>query len=97
LLNYLNSPFKICFMTKAKIVLFAICLLAGLGAAVAFKARVTTGYIKTGPGSNQYAIVQVQEDCTVVGTGCKYTSLNGATYQLYQIGNLNYYYPVRIL
>jgi hypothetical protein len=82
-------------MNKAKIVLIIICLFAGLGAAVAFKARLTTGFIKTGPLANQYSFVQVSENCVGVGPGCLFTNVMGITYQLYQKSGLYYYYPIK--
>lgn len=84
-------------MTKARLALAAICLFAGIGGAVAFKARITNGFIKTGPLTTDYSIVQVPETCTFTGPGCLYTNpFSGVTYQLLQLNTVaKTYYPVR--
>jgi predicted NBD/HSP70 family sugar kinase len=79
-------------MTKAKIALAAICLMAGIGGAFAFKARATKGYI-IASGTVPNATVTLAGGCETTGTGCLYTSSNGNEFQVFQLSTT--YYAVR--
>lgn len=68
-------------MKKARIALASICILAAAGGVMAAKARLTAGYI-TKDGIT--TTVTVAENCTNFGTGCLYTSTDGATFQLFK-------------
>lgn len=70
---------KLLTMKKARIALASICILAAAGGVLAAKARFTEGYIIK---NNVTIPVTVDEDCTVLGTGCKYTSSDNSTFQL---------------
>jgi hypothetical protein len=74
-------------MNKAKIILAAICLFAGVGGALAFKARATPGFIRVG---TSYVPVTISLDCTASTTGCKYTT-GAFTYQLLKFNGVSYY------
>lgn len=66
-------------MSKARIALAAICLFAGVGGAMAFKARAKAGFIIV---NGTRVPVTTQANCTTGATGCTYL-LPAGPYQLY--------------
>lgn len=78
-------------MTKARILLAFILVIAASGAAMATKARSFIGYIESG---GVYSAVYVPYNCPETGPGCIYTAWNGQAFQVYILSGLRFT-PVR--
>jgi hypothetical protein len=72
-------------MSKAKLMLAGILIMAAAGGAVATKARAFIGIIVNG---GVYYTVLVPFDCPNTGPGCIYTSWDGGTFQVYTLSGL---------
>jgi len=67
-------------MNKPKMILVAICFLAAAGGALASKARRLDGFIFKG---GVYVPQAINQNCPRLAAGCKYTSVDDATFQFY--------------
>lgn len=82
----INTHNNFITMNKPRVILAAICLFAGIGGALAFKARATPGFIIV---NGVRVAVTTQATCTPYDTGCLYQVPNAGIYQMFTTTAVN--------
>lgn len=73
-------------MRKPQIILASLCLLAGMGATLAFKAKIATGFIIV---NGARVAITTNHLCLPYMTGCLYLVPNEGLYQIFTTTTFN--------